>query len=296
MRILLLGGSGQVGWELLRTLLPLGEIIAPDRKHLDLSDTRGLTRYLQNTPVDVIVNAAAYTAVDQAETDQAAADCINHHVPSILAEHARKNQALLIHYSTDYIFDGSKSGPYNEQDQPNPLGIYGRTKLAGETAVQQSGCDYLIFRTSWVFAARGRNFLRTIRRLIQEREQLEIVADQFGAPTWARLIAETTAHCLHRSDAARRQGRFVSGLYHLSAAGATSWFGFALAVVNQLRLDGNIHIVLQHINPISTAEYPVPARRPANSRLDVTRLEKHFELVMPDWNHTLQLCMDELKD
>ncbi len=294
MKILLLGANGQVGWELKRVLFPLGEILCPERLQLDLSDLQQVDAYLASIDVDVIINAAAYTAVDKAESEQEKADCINHLVPKLLAEKAKHSKALLIHYSTDYVFDGSKSGYYREDDATAPLGVYGSTKLAGEQAIQNTECDYLIFRTSWVYAARGSNFLLTIRRLAREREEMGIVADQIGAPTWARVIAQSSAYCLYQSMQDRKDGSFVSDLYHLTCAGSTSWHGFANAIVKQLHDSGDELLKLRKINPIPTTDYPTPAARPENSKLDLSHLQKKFELVMPDWDKALKLCMQEL--
>ncbi len=293
MKILLLGGQGQVGWELQRVLLPLGHIICPQREQLDLADLDKVQRFLSDLDVDVIVNAAAYTAVDQAEQETQLADRLNHQLPGLLAEKAKTLDALLIHYSTDYVFDGNKNRPYRESDAANPLGVYGQSKWEGEQAIQQTGGNYLIFRTSWVYATRGRNFLLSIRRLAAERSELRIVDDQIGAPTWARLIAQTSAYCLRQALLEKRQVNFVSGLYHLSAAGHTSWYGFAKAIVELLAERGE-NLKLQCLQPIPTSAYLAAAVRPANSRLDVSALEKQFELVMPKWDKTLRLCMEEL--
>ncbi len=295
MKILLLGSNGQVGWELQRVLWPLGEIICPGRDQLDLARSGSLENFLQTLNVDVIVNAAAYTAVDKAESESEIAQRINHVVPGLLAEKAKAIKALLIHYSTDYVFDGNKSSPYHEADDTAPLGVYGKTKLDGENIIRDMGCDHLIFRTSWVYAARGHNFLLTILKLAQQRQELNIVDDQIGTPTWARLIAQTTAYCLHQAVHERKSEVFSSGLFHLTASGSTSWHGFALTITRFARHSGAIDLALKQLNPIPTSAYPTPAKRPATSRLDVSHLENHFELVMPDWYQTLQLCMDEFK-
>ncbi len=296
MKILLIGNNGQVGWELARALLPLGEIIGVNRSQVDLADLDGLRHSIQKYNADIIVNAAAYTAVDKAEAEQDAAFLINAEAPGILAEAAKKTGALLIHYSTDYVFDGTSSSAYTEGDAPNPLNIYGQSKLAGEQAIQANGADYLILRTSWVYAARGHNFLKSILRLAAEHEQLNIVADQIGSPTWARLIAETTAHILRQSLLERREGGFNSGLYHLSSAGETSWHGFARMIVDVAKQRQNRVLKTHTINPIPTADYPLPAKRPANSRLATSHLEQHFGLKMPTWDHALTLCMADIAD
>lgn len=294
MRILLTGCNGQVGWELARALLPLGEVIAASRSQVDLSDLGSLRRTVQKYSADVIVNAAAYTAVDKAETEQDLTFLINAEAPCVLAEEAKKSGALLIHYSTDYVFDGTKISAYTEDDLPNPVNIYGQSKLAGERAIQASGTDYLILRTAGVYSSRGHNFLKSILRLAAEREELNVVADQMGSPTWARLIAETTAHVLRQSMFERREGSFNSGLYNLTSAGETSWHGFAQMIVDYARQQGNQALKNRIINPIPTAEYPLPAKRPANSRLSTGRLEQHFGLKMPAWDQALKLCMEDM--
>ena len=291
--ILLTGATGQVGWELARTLLPLGTVVVVDRSRCDLSRPETLGALVDAIQPDVIVNPAAYTAVDQAEEESALAMKVNADAPAELAIAARRNRALLVHYSTDYVFDGKGDQPYTEDDRAYPIGSYGRSKLAGEQAIQSSGCDHLIFRTSWVYAARGKNFLRTIFRLAQEREELRIVADQSGAPTWARLIAETTALALCQDMARRRQGDFSSALMHVAASGVTTWHGFATAIVAAARERG-VALKCQRIVPITTADYPLPAPRPANSRLSCQRLEQRYGLTMPAWDACLAPVMDEL--
>jgi len=294
VNILLTGCQGQVGWELARTLLPLGEVFAANRSQADLSDLDGLRRAVQTIKPDVIVNAAAYTAVDKAETDQESAFLINAQAPGVLAEEAAKIGALLIHYSTDYVFDGSKAGAYSEDDQTNPLNVYGLSKLAGEQAIQASKADYLILRTTWVYAARGHNFVKSILRLAAEREELNIVADQIGAPTWARLIAESSAHILRQAQQERRQGTFNSGIYNLTSTGETSWHGFAEMIIELAKQQSALPIKTQRINPVPTTAYPLPAIRPANSRLSTQRLQQHYQLTLPSWKTALQLCMDDI--
>ena len=294
MKILLTGANGQVGWELTRTLLPLGEVFAPNRLQADLSDLDGLRRTVQRIKPDVIINAAAYTAVDKAESEQDLAFLINAEAPGVLAEEAQKNGTLLIHYSTDYVFDGTKNQTYTEDDTTNPLNVYGLSKLAGEKAIQTSGADHLILRTTWVYAARGHNFLKSILRLAAEREELKIVADQIGAPTWARLIAETTAHVLRQSMLERLEGDFHSDLYNLTSTGETSWYGFAQAIIEFAREQSNQPLKNRVINPIPTSDYPLPAKRPANSRLSTARLEQHFGLAMPPWETAMKICMAEI--
>ena len=289
MNILLAGRNGQVGWELQRTLQPVGKVTAVGHAELDLADAAAVRRKLDEVRPDVIVNAAAYTAVDKAESEPEQANAVNAAAPALLAQEAARRGALLIHYSTDYVYDGAKAAPYVETDPTNPLGAYGRSKLAGEEGIRASGCDHLIFRTSWVYAARGANFLRTILRLAAEREELRIVMDQVGAPTWARLIAEATALALRQALAERRHGRFESGLFHLACAGETSWHGFASAIVANRR-----GLRVKTVTPITTAEYPLPAPRPANSRLNTGAFRARFGLALPDWRDGLSLCLEEL--
>jgi dTDP-4-dehydrorhamnose reductase len=289
MNILLTGKNGQVGWELQRALLPLGSVAAFGHRELDLADAAAVRRKLDEVRPDAIVNAAAYTAVDKAESEAELANAVNAAAPALLAQEAARRGALLIHYSTDYVYDGAKAAPYVETDRTNPLGAYGRSKLAGEAGIRASGCDHLIFRTSWVYAARGANFLRTILRLAAEREELRIVADQVGAPTWSRLIAEATAHALRQAMQERSGGTFDSGVFHLAAAGETSWHGFAAAIVA-----GRGGLRVKTVTPITTADYPLPAARPANSRLDTAAFRARFGLALPDWRDCLQLCLEEL--
>jgi len=289
VKILLTGKNGQLGWELARALLPLGQIAAFDHAGLDLADAAAIRRRIDAVHPDVIVNAAAYTAVDKAESEPELALAINAAAPGLLAEEAARRGALLIHYSTDYVYDGAKAAPYVEADPAHPLGVYGRSKLEGELAVEISGADHLIFRTSWVYAARGANFLRTILRLAAEREELRIVADQVGAPTWARLIAEATAHALRQAMQERDGGQFDSDVFHLAAAGETSWHGFASAIV-----DGREGLRVKQVTPITAAEYPLPAPRPANSRLNTDAFRARFGLALPDWRDCLSLCLEEI--
>jgi len=290
-KILLTGATGQVGWELRRSLACLGEVIAPDRGRMDLADAASVRRAVQALGPDLIVNPAAYTAVDRAESEPELARAINAVAPGVLAEEAARLGAVLVHYSTDYVFDGSKAGPYVEEDAPNPLNVYGQTKLAGEEAVRASGAAHLIFRTSWVYGLRGANFLLTMQRLMRERPELKIVDDQIGAPTWSRLIAEATAQVLARvfSPPAARGPRLAEpgGTYHLSCAGETSWYGFAAAIAELGKLEA-----VPRLTPIPSSGYPTPARRPANSRLNNDRLEAAFGLRLPDWREALQLCLD----
>jgi dTDP-4-dehydrorhamnose reductase len=294
MKILLFGKNGQVGWELNKSLLPLGEVIALGREQADFSKPESLRKIICDTNPDVIVNAVAYTAVDKAEEEEDVAAIINAAAPGVLAEEALKINALLVHYSTDYVFDGKKEGPYLETDQPNPLSVYGRTKLSGEIAIQSSGCCFLIFRTSWVYAARGNNFLLTILRLAEAEEKLNIVADQYGAPTSAKLIAETTFLCLQQSVQQKKTGNFSSDLYHLTASGYTSWHGFAEEIVTLVKMLSGASLKIQSISGIPSADYPAPATRPMNSRLSKLKLENEFDLNIPDWRVLLTECVEEL--
>ena len=295
MKILLFGKNGQVGWELNRSLQALAEVIALDIEEVDFSNPESLRDVVEKNSPDVIVNAVAHTAVDKAESEEELAALINGVAPGVLAEEALKLNALLIHYSTDYVFDGTKNGAYIETDAPNPLNAYGRTKLAGEKLVQSSGCDYLILRTTWVYASRANNFLKTILRLAKQKEQLSIVADQYGAPTWARNIADVTAHVIKASQAERQVAEFVSDLYHLAAEGKTSWHGFAEAIIERAKV-GDIaeSIKTESVLPIATEAYPLPAPRPKNSQLDSGRLSDRYGVIMPDWRESLSLCMDEI--
>ncbi|MDR2875533.1 MAG: dTDP-4-dehydrorhamnose reductase [Methylobacillus sp.] len=295
MNILVLGSRGQVGWELSRSLLPLGHVIALSREQLDLADVSALCDAVQSARPALIVNAAAYTAVDKAESEVDAAIKANAVAPSILAEEAARIGALLIHYSTDYVFDGNSAKPYTETDATLPLGVYGRSKLAGEQAIAASGCDHLILRTSWVYGARGQNFMRTMLRLAQERETLRVVADQTGAPTWARWIADATAQIAFQAQQKRAAQMFASGLYHLTCSGATTWHGFADEIISGYRqLHPQTPLTARKIEAITTAEYPTPARRPANSRLDCARIAADYGITCPDWKDALALCLREL--
>jgi dTDP-4-dehydrorhamnose reductase len=284
MKILLTGGRGQVGYELERCLQGLGEVVAPGRERLDLSDLAQVRDVVRALRPGLIVNAAAYTAVDRAESEPALAHVVNAEAPGVLAEEARRLGAALVHFSTDYVFDGSKDGPYVESDAAAPLNVYGRTKLLGEQAIAATGAAHLILRTSWVYGMRGHNFLLTMLRLARERGELRVVSDQHGAPTWSRTVAQTTADILAQ---ARRGGGdwWVEngGLYHLSCQGQTTWHGFAEAI---MEASSNPTPVI----PISTNEFPTPARRPRNSTLDSSRLVHRF-CHLPEWRATLALCL-----
>ena len=285
MRILLTGVNGQVGWELQRTLAPLGEVIAADRSLLDLADTAGIRRRVAAIAPDLIVNPAAYTAVDKAESEPGLAHAINAAAPGELAACG----VPLVHFSTDYVFDGTKAGAYTEADAPNPLGVYGASKLAGEAAVAAAGVPHLILRTSWVYGLRGRNFLLTMQKLARERDALSVVDDQFGAPTWSRLIAEATAlvaaRWLDRTDSAAS-----SGVYHLTCGGRTSWHGFTAAILAHLAAS---EAKLARLTAIPSSGYPTPAARPANSQLDCGKLADTFGVRLPDWEQALALCLEQ---
>jgi dTDP-4-dehydrorhamnose reductase len=291
MKLLLLGKNGQVGWELQRSLAPLGELVALDRHHADLSQPAALARAVRETRPDVIVNAAAYTAVDQAEREPEQARAVNATAPGMLAREAAALGAWLVHYSTDYVFDGTGDRPRDESADTGPLSVYGATKLEGEQAIAASGARHLVFRTSWVYAARGGNFARTMLRLARERDHLRVIDDQVGAPTGAELIADVTAHAL-RTAIARPQ---VSGLYHLAAAGEISWHGYARHVIEWARERGHpIRVAPQAIEAIPTTAYPTPARRPLNSRLDTARLRSAFGLALPPWQDGVNRMLGEV--
>jgi dTDP-4-dehydrorhamnose reductase len=286
MKLLLLGKNGQVGWELQRALAPLGELVALDRHgldglHGDLSHPEALRDTVRRVRPDVIANAAAYTAVDKAESERTAARTLNAEAPGVLAQEAASLGAWLVHYSTDYVFDGSGTQARDELAPTGPLSVYGQTKLEGEQAIVASGCRHLIFRTSWVYAARGGNFAKTMLKLAAEREQLRVIADQIGAPTGADLIADVTAHAVREAARAPQ----LSGLYHLAAGGETSWHRYAVHVIESARAQGrSIRVAPDAVQAIPTSEYPTPARRPLNSRLNTQKLQHAFDLSLPDWH------------
>jgi dTDP-4-dehydrorhamnose reductase len=295
VRILVTGARGQVGWELARAVQPLGEVVALDRAGADLSDPQALRRLVRELRPGLILNAAAYTAVDKAEDDEALAARINAEAPGVLAEEARALDALLVHYSTDYVWDGTSERPYRETDPTAPLNAYGRTKLAGEQAIAAAGGRWLVFRTSWVYAERGGNFPKTMLRLAAEREVLNVVDDQFGAPTGARLIADTTAQAVARSFAEMAAGRFESGLFNLVAGGSTTWQGLASAVIEGARRRG-MPVRVAQVGGIPAAQYPTRARRPANSRMSTDALAARFGLAMPPWERGVELLLDGLAE
>lgn len=292
MRILLFGATGQVGFEVRRALQPLGAVVAIGRAEADFATPESLRAHFAVRP-DVVVNAVAWTAVDAAESAIDEATRVNVDAVRVLADACAKAGALFVHYSTDYVFDGAREAPYREDDATNPLSVYGRTKRDGEVAIADSGCEHLILRTSWVFASRGKNFVRTVLRLAKERETLRMVADQHGAPTSARLIAETTAQVLRVALDERATGRFAPGVFHLAAAGRTTWYDFARAIVDGAR-DAGETLRVQSIDPIATTDYPMPATRPMHSSLDTSRLCERFGVVMPEWREGLALVLEEL--
>jgi dTDP-4-dehydrorhamnose reductase len=294
MKFLLLGRNGQVGFELRRALAPLGEVAAFDFPACDLTVPDSIRGIIQAVAPQVIINAAAYTAVDTAESSPQLARAINATAPGIIGTEARKIGARVIHYSTDYVYDGTKTTPYLETDQTNPLGVYGLTKRDGDVALAESGADHLIFRTSWVFGSHGANFVKTVLRLGAERDKLNVVADQFGAPTSAALLADLTAQVLAQMNW-RNPADAPSGVYHLTAAGETSWHGFAQAILRggvSRRL--TLRLKPEAVRAIPTSEYPLPARRPVNSRLDTTRFRQTFGLTLPHWQSGLDHVLDQL--
>ncbi|MBQ0958359.1 dTDP-4-dehydrorhamnose reductase [Ideonella sp. 4Y11] len=295
MKILLLGQGGQVGWELQRALAPLGEVIGLDRHsrelHADLGQPEALAATVRAVRPDVIVNAAAHTAVDKAESEPALAQAINADAPGVLAREAAALGATLLHYSTDYVFDGSGHAPRDEDAATAPLSVYGRSKLGGEQQIQASGCRHLILRTSWVYAARGGNFAKTMLRLAAEREALNVIDDQIGAPTGAELLADVSAQALRTLQ----QRPELAGLYHCVAGGEVSWHGYARHVIEWARAQGRpIKVAPEAIRPIPTSQYPTPAQRPLNSRLDTRRLQAAFGLVLPHWQTGVERMLAEL--
>lgn len=294
MRLLVTGASGQLGWELSRILLPLGDVTALDHRQCDLSKPELLPDLVRDVRPDVVVNAAAYTAVDKAEQEENLATTVNGTAVGVLAQEAHKAGILLVHYSTDYVFDGAKQTPYTEEDAPHPINAYGRSKLAGDAAVREAGGAYAILRTSWVYAGRGHNFLRTILRLAGERDELRIVDDQIGAPTWARDIADATARIIRAARHEQAQGQFASGIFNLAAAGATSWHGFAEAILAEAKRHGLLQR-LPRLKAIASADYPTPAERPKNSRLSGERLSERFRIALPDWRLGLARCIAGMK-
>jgi len=295
-KILLIGPTGQVGWELQRCVQTLGEVVAVDKidstqAYIDLADPDSIRQVIRDVKPTIILNAAAYTAVDKAEEDAELAHAINATALGILAEESLRLKSLLIHYSTDYVFNGKQTQPYTETDEVNPLGVYGTTKLAGEQAIQAVGGQYFILRTAWVYGLRGKNFLLTMQRLAKERNELKVVADQFGAPTWSRMIAQATTHLLTQLESPLYQLDIeaLSGIYHLTCAGQTSWYDFAKAIIAQS--DKQVRVL-----PLTTAEYPTPTERPAYSVLSNAKLAKTFGITLPAWDRALDLCLKSVEN
>lgn len=295
MKILLLGKNGQLGWELQRSLSVLGEIVACDRTEADLENLEQLQAVIRKVSPQVIVNAAAYTAVDKAESEPERALLINSKAVDLLAKEACQLNAWLIHYSTDYVFDGTKEGPYLETDATHPISIYGKTKLSGEEAIRASGCKHLILRTSWVYAARGNNFIKTMLRLAQERNEIKVVFDQIGAPTSAEMLADVTTCCLYRLQYDASFAAHQGGTYHLAAGGRTSWHGFAQFILNEAVHHGvELTATSQNVLAIPTSEYPLPAKRPANSQLITEKITTTFGIKLPPWQLHAQRTVAEI--
>lgn len=295
MKILLFGKNGQVGWELQRSLQPLGQVIALGSNSSglcgDFTNLEGLSNTIRQLKPNVIVNAAAYTAVDKAESEPQMAHRINAEAPGVLAHEASLSDAWLIHYSTDYVFDGAGTKPWTETDSTRPLNVYGKTKLAGEEVIRDSGCKYLIFRTSWVYAAHGNNFAKTMLRLAQERDSLSVIDDQIGAPTGGELLADVTSHAIR----AVQKNPSLRGIYHLVAAGDVSWHGYAVFVLNFARQMGmDLKVLPEAISAIPSSEFPTPARRPKNSCLNNSKLEKSFNLTLPSWQSGVARMLTEI--
>lgn len=288
--ILLLGKNGQMGWELQRALLPIGRVIAPDRAQLDLTRPDEIRQTIRDLTPDIIVNAAGYTTVDKAEDEPALAMLINAAAPGTLAEEAKRIDALLVHYSTDYVFDGTRSTPYDEEDEPNPLNVYGKSKLAGEQAIVAAGCNHLILRASWIYSTRGTNFVLTMLRLARERRELSVVDDQVGSPSWAKSLALSTAEILSRIQSPASE----CGIYHLSAAGHATRLAFARMIIDIAKQASNAQTQWAKINPTTTANYPLPAARPLFAATSKAKIERVFGVEMPTWQEQLQSFMKSL--
>lgn len=295
MKVLLLGKNGQVGWELQRSLSCMGELIALDRNSIqfcgDMGNLEGLAATLRDIRPDIIVNAAAYTAVDKAEVEMRQAHAVNALAPELLAQHAAASGALLVHYSTDYVFDGTGSRGWCESDATAPLNAYGRTKLEGEQRIQDAGANHLIFRTSWVYGSRGGNFAKTMLRLGQERQQLTVINDQFGAPTGADFLADATAHCIRQYQ----EQPALAGLYHMAAAGETTWFDYANYVFAQARVaQPTLTLSVNNVSPVASSAFKTAAIRPLNSRLNTGLFERQFRLVSPLWQRGIDRLLSEI--
>lgn len=284
MKILLAGSSGQLAWEMQRSLCVLGELVVAGSAEMNLADPDAIVRVTQTVKPDLIVNAAAYTAVDRAESEPALAIAVNGVAPGILAEQAKCLGAALVHFSTDYVFDGEKDGAYSEQDACHPLNIYGESKLAGERAIDQVGCPHLIFRTSWVYGMRGHNFVLTMLRLLQERPEVRVVNDQYGAPSWSRWLAEASTLIL--SSRQLQELPVADAVYHMTPAGNVSWYDLACEIKALMKSPGKV-------TAIPSSEYPTPTRRPRNSVLSGKKIEDDFGLYRPDWKRLLELCLAE---
>ncbi|MEM5353832.1 dTDP-4-dehydrorhamnose reductase [Paraburkholderia caribensis] len=294
MKIALTGVRGQLGWELARSLAPLGDLLLWDRIMADFTKPASLDTLIHHHKPDLIVNAAAYTAVDKAEDDAVTARLVNAESVDVLARAARRHGAMLVHYSTDYVFDGASSTPYREDAPTAPLNVYGQTKRSGELAIAASGCDHLIFRTSWVYAARGTNFMLTMLRLAAKPDALKVVDDQIGAPTPARVLANLSAHALAQATRERVDGRFESGLFHLTTEGATSWHGYVCAMIDYVRNvapAGRVRVA--RIEPVPSSAWPTRAARPSNSALDNGKFDQRFALARPHWWDALAQLLDE---
>lgn len=294
LKILVTGKNGQVGFELQRALAPLGEVVAVDQADCDLTDPAAIRALVRRVAPDVIVNPAAYTAVDKAESDEATAIAVNATAPGVLGEEAYRLGALVVHFSTDYVFDGSKEGAYDEEDAPNPQSVYGRTKYQGERSLTDATPRHLILRTSWVVGAHGGNFAKTMLRLAGERDRLAVVADQFGAPTSAALLADITAH-LVREHTRVGADDFAYGTYHVTASGSTNWCDYAKFVIAAAISAGkSIKVTPDAVAPLTTAEYPTPAKRPSNSRLNTSRFQRTFGLRLPVWQDGVQHVLHQI--
>ena len=295
MKLLLLGSNGQLGWELQRSISMLGKLKVCDRNTVDFFDLDGLRKLIRGYKPDVIVNAAAYTDVDKAESDEENACQINSKAVDLLAQEAKVLDAWLIHYSTDYVFDGTKMGAYIEEDKTNPLSIYGKTKLQGEEAIKKSKCKYLIFRTSWLYGAHGKNFFKTIIKLAKERDELRVISNQIGAPTSAELVADVTSLCLYRIAQNSLSSKEISGIYHLTSTGKASWYEFAKYIIIEAQKFGGVFLTNpENIIAVNTSEYVLPAKRPVNSLLDTQKLCKTFNLYLPAWQIHADRAIKEL--
>lgn len=294
MKILLFGHTGQIGWALQRALAPLGEVVSCGRKDVDFSQPAALKKFLEAQDCDIIVNAVAYTAVDQAESDADLARTVNQDSVAILARHAARMSIWLVHYSTDYVFDGTAPRPYVETDAPHPLSVYGQTKWLAELLIADAGCRYLIIRTSWIHSARGTNFVKTILKLASENQELRVTDDQFGAPTSADLVADVTAHALHQ---VLRDSQSASGIYHLAASGEVSWYEYARWLIKQASTLGfPLATTPDRVIPVTMTDFLRPARRPANCRLDTTKLVQQFAIQMPHWTDGAFRTMQEIAE